>query len=482
MTLSVFYIYSIVVTFVYTILYLSDYNTPVSNWTCLILTILQIVMYIKQGLRNNRQLYANWINPSNLVLIALLIVNFQTIINVLVGYDDFSAYVRSGNADSYLGSLTCLSALSIDAYLVGLTFRTRQKETTPKEDNFQWVWPWLVVVVGLFIWFYNCITVEEFLTGESYEGSGASNREAQSSAFPERLLNIAFIIYITLASIKMRRKQIQGLTEYLFGINIIFWIVCGLYLILRLASGDRGPVIYNIILIFYGYILATGKHLKLRTLLILVIVGALGVTIVGKARQNVASSNFSDRLSEGYEDVLTSDNDRGSIFMPTQELANSVNCNYIAVKDIQTEQTEIKWGQYTLFGIVTSIPGSYSLCKHIGIDAREYLSAEYITISRFGHKYFYGLGTTTFAEFYLDLGYFGILFGFLLLGYVFRRVDLILIKPYAYSAYFNIFAMSLASIAIYIPRFSLGQGLGKAFYTLIIYFIFRIFFKVLRLK
>ncbi|MBD5585002.1 MAG: oligosaccharide repeat unit polymerase [Clostridia bacterium] len=418
----------------------------------------------------NRNQKIVWLTPSNFLLLGLIIVNLQTLLNVYFNYGTLDFYLEAASNESMKDTVLYFSIIGFNFYFIGLEsfkFDINKGHRNRKLTTIS-LWGYLTAIV--FIYFLMNIDLISFMTGMTYRGSGAYDRIREDSEFAENLLNVFFTIYISIYAYNhFLDKRTVNFKAFIKEIPLIFWIPFLLYVLLRALSGDRGPVIYNILLLFFAYFMVVQPKIKLLYVLSGLFFGASLVTIMGIARGLATDKSVGAKFSEAIE--MSSDS-KPSIFPATQELGNSINCNFIAVTDIEEEKTHYRYGANTLFNIISAVPGTYSITrKMLDIDPVQFSTSEYLTVSLFGAQYRFGLGMSAFSEFYLDGGLLGIVCGFFFLGVLYKFVDTVVLNPSRYSIYVIIFVLKLASICVYLPRSSMGYGIGKALYGVIIYYI-----------
>lgn len=445
----------------------------------LILFSLNILFYLFSDDQKAIRSKINLISPSNVLLFGLLVVNLQIIIDILFGLGTLGDYIGTLGSSRYTFPLLHLSLLSITSYLLGAYHGVlpRLKQARSDRDVSYDTSLWMFLMTSVFFIFLYKIDVDSFFWGRDYARSGAFDRKQNDYASFETLLNVLFVIYVSVRSIVFRRASYlknKKLLLYLKSFPLLFWVVFISYLILRAMSGDRGFVIYNLILLFFGVSLAIQRRVSTYVLLFALFLGVSLTVFLGITRSQRGSVSFLDRIEYALDDFKgspTRDTSPPTILSGTQELARSVKCNYIAMDAIQGDGVNYTLGRYSLFGVLTSLPGSYTIMSLLGVNPRDYLSAEFITINGLGHRYDLGLGTSAFAEFYLEFGILGLLGGFYLLGWLFKVVDHVLTSSFQYQAWVYVFVLSLSSISIYIPRHSFAQAVGTAIYAVIIFLL-----------
>lgn len=445
-----------------------------------IVIILFFIYYI-YGLYDNKKLFLNWARPSNLLLLGLLIVNFQTIANVCLGLAPFSTYLRTNEYTPYSNKVLLLSASCFIGIISGLSSKVRpfaikknNSQFCKSELNF---WVFLsFVFLSLFI---STIDLYSFISGIDYIGSGAADRVIKDSSYFEQLLNCSIIIVLAL-----HVKKLSVLTEkikikkFLSSFPFLFLFVVSVYLLLRLLSGDRGPVIYTLCAFMYSYWMLSHKKISLMKISALVLIAAFSITLLGVVRDMDKDVSFIDRIANANS--MMSKDEIPSICSPTQELANSINCNFIAVKDINEDKTDYKLGAYNIIAIIGSIPGSsFVLSKVFGVNLRDFMTSEYVTVSYFGPYYPLGLGTTAVTDFYLDFGAIVSFLLFFLCGLLYKRMDYLYTKQNIsqVSIYVILLILKISSISIYTSRFSFAGTLSSAIYVMVLFFIMHNFFQ-----
>lgn len=452
-------------------------NSPITTMHIipLLLTFLLIILYLYSDSKKGQIQKTFWIRPSILLLLSLVIVNLQIPINIFLGLGNGSYYLESSKYAICSGEVLIFGCIGIISYIYGYHYRVLTKchndyRNTCKSPVSIWV---LLSLFSFLLWVVN-IDLNSFLTGMDYLGSGASDRVSSPFAIFETLLDC--FITISLAVIttsNINRKNVKwSFFLYLKSIPMLLLLVIGLYMGLRTISGDRGPVIYTGLMLFYSYIISTRKKIKLFVLVSMVFVGAFSLTLLNIVR-NFKNPNetFSEKISRGLDEM--GDNTEKRTISPfTHELAKSVNCNYIAVYDIGNNITTYKYGGYNICELLVAVPGMNRVFNtFFDIDLYKFNTSEYLTISCFGKQYLFGLGTTALADFYLDFGILGMILGMFLIGFIYKWVDYYINSPVS-NIVLIICLLKFSSMSIYMPRSSLSLILCRIFYILIVYFIF----------
>lgn len=452
-------------------------NSPITTLHIipLLLTFLLIILYLYSDNKIEQIRKSFWIRPSMLLLLSLVIVNLQIPINIFVGLGDGSYYLESSKYAICSGEVLFFGCIGIISFIYGYHYRVLSKPHNNfgnicKSPVLIWV---LLSLLSFILWVIN-IDLNSFFTGMEYQGSGAADRVSSPFAIFETLLDCFITIsFAVITKNNINRKNVKwSFFLYLKSIPMLLLLVIGFYMGLRTMSGDRGPVIYTGLMLFYSYVITTQKKIKLLVLVSMVIVGAFSLTLLNVVR-NFRNPNetFSERLTRGLDEM--GDNTEKRTISPfTHELAKSVNCNYIAVYDIDNNITTYKYGGYNISELLVAVPGMNRVFKtFFDIDLYKFNSNEYLTISCFGKNYLFGLGTTALADFYLDFGILGMILGMFLIGFIYKRVDYYINNPVS-NILLIICLLKFSSMSIYMPRASLSLILCRIFYILIIYYIF----------
>lgn len=475
-----FYILYVLLSTFWGILYYTNDKSDYFHVSSLIIFILFIIVYFKVESILNYNVYRYWLRPSYVLLFSLFIVNLQTIINVILEYEHIGYYLGTIEYNDSFNQVYYLTLLALLSFMCGnISYRYRFHKSRIFYNKTKIYYLWIIIATFSFIMFVLNIDILSFVTGLNYKGSGAYDRVTNDSAKWETLFDTFITICVaimTLRNMKLGNKwtlvdYVKNIPRPLLGITVI-------YIILRLLSGDRGMALYTIMLYLYSYLYISNVKIKFRNLVIVVVVGAFTMSLLNYVRGYGSNQSFSEKIIRGIDDMSSNTTVRGkSIFTFTQELANSVNCNFISVSDIDKGKTAYAYGKYNMSELLGGIPGAATFSKKIlNVDLYENSTTEYITKSYFGKYYPKGLGTTAIAAIFLDFGCIGVILVFFLMGIIFKYIDYKFIYKSISSIVLFIFVMKISSMTIYIPRSSFSWVLSRIIYIIIFYIVLSLVF------
>lgn len=470
---NLFNILSVVIILVSTFAFLFDIQ--IENKLLISITVFQSIAFFITGKQYSRDIFSSWACPIYILFFSLFVVNFQTLTNVSLGFGVLGDYMFGSQGLDYLITPCLLvSVASMSCYMMSVINYKDQGSvesynTTYKER------PINVLLVIALLYFLATINIREFLTGAVYHGSGASDAGVATYGYSERFLDSMIYIAIAIYSYNIKKENvIKSIKDFYKRVPLHFWVVVSVYLILRLFSGDRGPVIYILFTLLYSLIYCINLKIRLIPFLATGMVGAIIMASLSYARVQSSDISFSEKMKIGNELVSATEVPNISPF--TQELAGSNICTLIMMNDIESGKTSYKYGSNVISVLINCLPGM-GIIKSI-IPFPDFLdvpaSTTYITESANGGKdYDSGYGSTLIADYYYDLGILGCLLGFWLLGGVYMNFSVKLVRGQSLSVVSLIFLFKMASLSIYIPRSTMWATIGSTVFVIIIYYIIK---------
>lgn len=452
---------------------------------------IMLVSYLMQAslfistIRRESEGKTQYLRPVFILLLGLTIVNFQVIIDTI--YGAFRTEITIWRFQEYVGKFLYLGIIAQTSLSIGYVCKRknntiREKEECPSEFDFpQYLWGG--ILIALFVLFILTIDVRAFLTGDSSVNDGSFDRKVGTLAlYSELILNAIFVIIISVTANSYSNEEDKSVKGFLSSFPTIFWIIFSVYIFLRLLSGDRGPVIYNITTLLFAYIYATKRVFSIASLSILLVVAALAVTVIGIARKKTSTLSFEAKIAYAVEELKKSDTQS---FVPiTQELANSVKVTGIAIRGLDRGTIEQGYGRYNLTALTNAIPFSARLLYALFPAMREksFVSSEVLTVEGYGKNYSSGLGNTAIADVYLDFRTLGIPIMFFIFGLIYRKVDEVIVEERNVSPYLLTFVLFLSSHAIYIGRSSFSFIVANACLYVLIQYVLNFLIKFTNIK
>ena len=466
---GLFNYYSIFCIIFATICYLFNINALVN--VNLLLFILQLVFFYYTKNKLEPELSTFLLAPSNILLLGLIIVHLQRFIDVEFGFSSLGEVVKFSYFKEYY-NVYYLGIISLQFYLLGLInygiFKFKVCRIPKFEISFILEKVFLALFIVFFFLFILNIDLEKFLSGAIYQGSGAYDNKIDSSTTYETLFSYLLIINLAIF-VKKTEGKMMSIIDFLKTIPIIFIVLCVIYLLLRMLSGDRGPLFYNLLAFFYAIVFVTKVRIKFIFVIFLIFSSAFFISLLNTVRNSVDKNRtFTERLINSYEKENKAT--EKSVLPVTKELSRSVYCPFVITSGINNKKFEYGYGKYSLWEILTGIPGASSLYSHLGVNLKNMLSSELITKDYNGTYYRTGLGTTAISNFYLDFGFLGVIIGFLIMGIFFGKMDEYIWKNGNKSVPVIIGVLKICSVSIYIGRSSFVGECSKIIYVLILYY------------
>lgn len=407
-----------------------------------------------------------WIKPSNILILGLLIVNFQYIVDVLVGYKDVSEFygIKTFVNCCLIASIGHVAFICGYLYYSNKTIRTDLASTTRYRISTKVLL--LLQVIFLISWLLT-VNVIELITGLTYGTS--TQGMSLSSQFEGLFYECTLAILIT--TIYNRPNNIDKISTFFKQFGLSFWLCVFAYLGIRFFSGDRGPLMYTSLSIIYTYVFITHRKVKLKYVVVLGVVAAFVLVMIGMVRSMDSNLSLSGKVNSALSASNQARFSDETIIVPTEELASSIRCTSIAINDIENNGNSYHNGKFQMFSLLNCIPFAPSiLYSYFKIPVTEMSSDFYLTNELYGDYKFSQIGTTVIADFYLDFGVFGVVIGMFLLGLCFYKVDTnICLNKNEIAPILLIIILSYASKSIYIPRDTFLNVLKP---TIIIYILF----------
>ena len=438
----------------------------------LLVAAVFVCMYL---LYQQKSIYKGmWHKPSNIFLFGYLIVSFQYLLDFCLGYKTYHDFYISSSVNKM--AITCL--LGLLSFIMGYVLTKDRLVSNKITCNNKVISIGFLVILQMFFFIAWIMTVNiaALISGQGYfeDLSGTT-----SSNYEMFFYDVTIVILISII-INSNGVQINSIKEFAKKGSILSWMIICLYCLLRLVSGDRGPALYMALAVFFAYLIASRKSIRLSKILLFAILGAFILNLVGIARSLSLDKSFSERVTTAFTEFSGSSEARFSektILPITEESAMSHRSNQIAIDLVYNGEDHYHYRKYCFYQLIQCIPFVPSFLAHTLNIPEDELSANIkMTDIYYGRHDFAQIGTTVVADSYFDGGIIGVILMLFFCGWAFRKVDFgVCISPP--SNWFQIAVVILfASMAVYIPRstliIQLKQLVPIGFFYYINYIIF----------
>lgn len=416
----------------------------------LLVVLLLLVIY---SFRKKRQVMnGKYITITHLFLLSFIIVQFQLYLDYTLSLRDQLNFLYSLDYNIVPKAAT-LSVVGLTCLLIGSTLEPIiPLNSTHKLTRNNFTPSTLTLKVFIFLLFIVFIyaTPRDYFTGNyGYYSNEVGINYLQLKS--NQLLQVSIWSYIIVHTIKYSNKGMSNLNilQYILSLGPFFLAITGLYSILVLIAGDRGPFIYISVMLIASYTITQKKRLNIFKILIMLYLFGYFLTFISHYRNIDSSFDFLKRIELANDYMqYTKTEGQGSVLSSTQELANSVASYHVLMMD--QEVNEHLYGITIIGSIVAIIPGLGYLISTIS-PIEFYTTAAYITnITQTN----FGTGGTALADIYLNFGVIGVLLIFILFGFFISRIDF-----KAYHSYSNMGLFTQILFMLYLANaISLGRG------------------------
>lgn len=407
--------------------------------------LLECVLFLKNEIKDG-----NYLTINSLFLFSFFFVTYafpaflydseagliHSFINKMVNY-------------KYINKAVALSHLAINFYFVGFIvyrkIRHKNKENTLSEayDKRKINWTSLNIAYSLF--YILAITV--FIKHLLY-GSGVAVTE---SPYAYDLYRMFFTVCLCLST-NSKLKKINTLSQYVMS-NKYYMITSGVFMIICLLIGERGPIIFIGLVIIATYLVFVRK-ISLFKLLVSVIIGVL---LMFTIRENRGSQ----RNSSG---ALISVQSIWDVFADLTGIYGEMTVGY--------EYVQLHGIKYpaTIFILPFSpIPKAPSIFSEL-IYEKPYMeiSSGKVIQKYTSHIDSWNNGTHCVSDIYIHWGMIGVIITFFIYGIF---ISSIYSKSYK-SVYYSIIYIVILANSLYLPRSSLFDIIRSIAYIYIFLEVF----------
>lgn len=412
-----------------------------------------IIFVIKK--ENNKNLQGQVLKHSYLFLIGYLIVSFQFYIDFIIYNIDENYQEIWVNRSIVVKSMVIVTS-GLLTFLIGYSTTKFDKASIIKNKSVKKIintkFIFIIWVLSLLVFY---LTVSPLYLLGYYGKEGAEIGRIPSLAL--FLFHSTFYVLLIqkLRNLKTYNNYNLTVKEYLKKMGLSFTSIVFIYLATVLFSGDRGPLMTVGVSMFAGYVYLNKRKLKFLRIIPFFILGVFFISLLGKARSLERDISLFDRISLVFNDDIKVV-EQESFLEPTKELAKSVLTTHAAINYIDYSGN-YTYGRFQFQQIANSIPFFSNFYPLIFTDNHKKFSssASYITWIIQGDDPFFGNGTSSTADLYLDFGFLGVLLGMLSFGFFIRYLEVIFYAEELISLPFQVLSFVYLTNAFYLGRSSL---------------------------
>ena len=425
----------------------------------------------------DRKLRGNMFSIKNIFLFSFCIVYFQAPLDYVLGYDvntewfyDFKIF-----CPSLVFSALFLQLFIIGYYCISIGNNYENKNLV-KKGNFLFSGISLFSVLG---WSFLLFFIQREGIGFFNGGYGAAN-DGTTISDPYSLRWFNYLVLCLQLVVLMivwnanSKKQYFSLVEYLKLFPLSFLILYFAVIILWFCAGGRAISLELSFFFLYGYIMLSNFKVSFIPFLILLYIGGLFLSFLkGMGGLLGGDRDFLEAFS-GHLDYFLSNTIERSLFPPTCELSFSIFINNF-LYSLWLEEHYF-YGIPILIGLIRGIPGGIALISLVfGIDISNYnlpaIAQEMMNMEK-------GPGNSCVAEILVSLGWGLTLLLAFIFGFLFRKLDLLVICKRNTNLFFFILGFSFFSQAFFIPRGSFFSAVSQSLFIYIILILYKRFFSV----
>ncbi len=415
---------------------LKSYLTIVVSIVC-----FTIILFIRNNYSLAKKLGA--LQAVVLFLIGFVIVHFQSYLDFILGISK-DQLLRTSTFSIVRSAL--LSIIGLHSFLLAYSITKNKVFKMPKYtlSSIHISPRILILLTGLsLLWLLYC--GQGYYFHMSYGSvSTVGNRLAYAMLIFSLFKNITILVCVCL----FQQNKNRSILGFIKSMGVSFNLILLVFIIATFSSGDRGPAIFTIISYLVAISVATNKKIRYSHFVILMIAGALFISVWGVVRTSKSMQNLTGQITNAYNDLKSEQ----SIIPATSELASSIRTLHVGV-ELVPDKYPYAYGVFQLSYIIESIP-FYSrvfpvLHSSVGFNR----STAFLTWIINGDIDSSGVGTTCIADAYMDLGVFGVIIILFLWGIVVKRSETLFMVPISSLSLFQVaLSFIVISVSIYIPR------------------------------
>ncbi len=449
------YLLLLAIAFFVTLIIDTSYFNVIGVIFLLLLGFIMPILFVFYN-ETNSYIVRIYFRPIHIFLLSFVIVFFQAPVDILLGYQ--YEYYKVGRIDLMPESVK-LALLGLIAFLIGYII----KKDKTQVENFNTV-GFLYAPTTIFKLLTSIMLVAIFVViPKSVLFGGYTNIGDSGYNYMSSWCSVFFCAFFIQYSINQKvKRRGSGWTIIQFLKDIGLWQNTNMliYILLILNLGDRGPLIYVVFIYYTVYVIITGICPSKKTMIIGGITGIFFVAFLGYTKKFRDGNSIFERINTTWQANPYKDRQE-SVVPETYELSTSYRCLSYSVEDIQ-EKGNYGYGKYQLSYILSCIPfanGLFGLPKPTSDYISHLIQGKYLT---------YGNGTSVIADFYLDVGFIGMIICMFIFGYFTRLFDLVLFSNKKVSLLLYCIAFYFSFHFVSVPRNFLLINLKYAIWLTII--------------
>ncbi|MEO0794214.1 MAG: O-antigen polysaccharide polymerase Wzy [Verrucomicrobiota bacterium] len=390
----------------------------------------------------------SWAGLFNFFCVSFLIVHFHNILIVEI-YDDIRMNMKLWFSPMYACSSAALSLSGFTSFLIVYSLSKSKNRMPLREKATSTINPArlklivyiLCVASGVLLLLFVGLAGNKFRSG-AYAGGGDYLGGGASHIFI--LYNVFFFSMIVFDIYRMRVLYDHlSPIGFLRCANPFVLGSAGVYLLMSLYVGDRGPILQMLMLYAGAYSIFFGR-IRFWMFAGCIVLGVMTMAFIGRYRTSDAGVSMEEKIEEGKYKMGES-----SWYHTTAELGGSFRC--VAASEMVVEERGYFWGLFKLNNFVSAVPfASRFMAPYFGALTSGLTSGQFLTAVIIGPNSTIGVGTTIIADIYLDFGYVGVIIMMGILGWGFAFVEKRALT--GYSLMHIALLLFMLSVAFYWPR------------------------------
>jgi len=446
------------------------------QWTMMILTAIGTISFFI--IQKEQYGKFHWLSITTIFIFGYFIVFYQMILLNLVGYEVpnmFFSFIWAG--ENVINRSLGISTLGLLAFYLGMSnFKKYKSNKVITRENKETATNSITFILFFAYLFYVMFLLN---SGSYIYGEYTPDDASGAAAYFYKLFNVSLIAAIVVKVSYITSLNITELSykKYLSYFRWPLLVLLSWHIIFSLFVGDRGPVIFLVLISSGIYFIRWGK-VKLHQAIIGIFILSIVMTLIGEIRQNrFSGAGYGERVVSAFTSFGASDKTSKKFdeYVPgdqTIELALSVRTLNHAIYNVP-DKYDYMYGLFQLKYFYSIIPGLAGKINMILFDGEKKFdgSSNFVTYLIQGEHPSSGEGSSIVADFYLDFGVVGVIIGLFLFGLFVSKNEYKLFSGYQRPTFLWITTLMFFANALYVNRSALLLILSN---VVLIYVMIRI--------